>query len=86
MHLIIITPDKSVFEGEIQQVTLPGSSGSFQVLRGHAPIVSILDKGQISYKDEAKEHVLAIEGGVVEVRDNRVVVLVQGVVFARVAV
>ena len=73
---MIITPEKSVFDGEIQRVTLPGSAGSFQVLRDHAPIVSILEKGQIFYKDAIKEHVLAIEGGFVEVHDNRIVVLV----------
>lgn len=77
MHLTIITPDKQVFDGEVQRVTLPGSAGNFQVLRDHAPIVSILEKGRILYKDEAREHVLAIEEGLVEVRDNRIVILVE---------
>ena len=73
---MIIAPDKLIFDGEIEQVTLSGSAGSFQVLRDHAPIVSILEKGRLFYKDETKEHVLAIEGGLVEARDNRIVVLV----------
>ncbi|MEM7382848.1 MAG: ATP synthase F1 subunit epsilon [Bacteroidota bacterium] len=74
---MILTPDKSVFDGEIQRIMLPGSAGNFQVLSNHAPIVSILEKGRILYRDANREHVLAIEGGVVEVRDNKIVVLIR---------
>jgi len=77
MHLTILTPDKSVFEGTVEKVTLPGDKGSFQVLRDHAPIVSTLRKGKIFYKDKVKDHALGIEEGLVEIRNNVITVLVE---------
>jgi F-type H+-transporting ATPase subunit epsilon len=76
IHLTITTPDKQFFEGRVQRVTLPGSAGSFQVLRDHAPLVSILQKGTIFYGDESQEHTLPIEEGLVEVSNNSITVLV----------
>jgi len=76
MHLTILTPDKKVFEGSVQKVTFPGSAGSFQVLKDHAPLVSMLQKGAILYGDGRQEHVLAIEEGLVEVLNNSITVLV----------
>ena len=77
MHLTIIAPDKKVFEGAVQKVTLPGSAGAFQVLKGHAAMVSTLKKGSILYKDEIRDYVLTTEGGLVEVCNNNVTVLVE---------
>jgi F-type H+-transporting ATPase subunit epsilon len=76
MHLIILTPDQKVFEGSIQKATFPGSAGSFQVLKDHAPLVSTLQKGAILYGGERQEHVLAIEKGLVEVLNNIITVLI----------
>lgn len=76
MHLIIITPDKKIFEGSVYQVTFPGNEGTFQVLKNHAPLVSVLQKGAIRYVSEKKEHTLVIEGGLVEVLNNIITVLV----------
>ena len=76
MHLTIITPDKKVFEGNVQKVTFPGSGGSFQVLKNHAPLVSTLQKGAIRYGNEKQEDALAIEEGFVEVLNNTITVLV----------
>ncbi|MEM7055921.1 MAG: F0F1 ATP synthase subunit epsilon, partial [Bacteroidota bacterium] len=56
MHLTIITPDKKIFEGTVQKVTLPGSSGTFQVLKDHAAILSILNKGPLFYQDEIRDY------------------------------
>lgn len=79
MHLEIITPDKKVFEGEVNIVTFPGSDGSFQVLNNHAPLVSLLKDGVIEYKTSDKDATqVAITGGVVEVLKNKVVVLADG--------
>ena len=49
MHLEIITPENTVFEGEVSSATFPGSNGSFQVLNNHAPIISSLGKGSVSF-------------------------------------
>ena len=80
MFLEIITPDRHVFDGEVTSATFPGSSGSFQVLRNHAPIISALDKGEVSYRTDDGEHSLTIEGGVVEVLNNKITVLVERVI------
>jgi F-type H+-transporting ATPase subunit epsilon len=78
MYLEIITPDKKVFEGEVNLVQLPGSKGSFTILKNHAPIISTLDKGIIRVVDvSGKEHLFNVSGGVVENLANKVVVLVE---------
>ena len=47
MHLEIITPETKIFSGEVEAVQLPGLDGLFQVLKGHAPIISALGKGKV---------------------------------------
>jgi F-type H+-transporting ATPase subunit epsilon len=79
MFLEIITPDRHVFDGEVTSATFPGSSGSFQVLHNHAPIISALDKGKVAYRTDDGEHTLTVEGGVVEVLNNKITVLVEKV-------
>jgi F-type H+-transporting ATPase subunit epsilon len=75
MNLEIITPDRKVFSGEVEIVTLPGSDGSFQVLKDHAAIVSTLGKGVL----KADKQEFTIDGGVVEVLNNKVLVLAEAV-------
>ncbi len=75
MHLTILTPTKKIFEGDVQKITFPGSEGPFQVLKDHAPLASMLQKGTILYEDEHRKHILAIEEGWVEVSHNRMMVL-----------
>jgi F-type H+-transporting ATPase subunit epsilon len=76
MHLTILTPDKKFFEGSVQKVTFPGSIGPFQVLKNHAPLVSTLQRGTIFYGGKGQEYRLAVEGGLVEVLNNSITVLV----------
>lgn len=76
MDLEIITPEKKIFEGEIDSIKVPGSSGSFTVLRNHAPIVSTLEAGEITLVTKSAETKnFKVSGGVIEVHDNKVVVL-----------
>ncbi len=80
MHLEVITPDKKVFEGEVDITTLPGSDGSFQILNNHAPLVSSLGKGRLHYRTKDGEDVEhQIDGGVVEVLSNEVIVLAEAI-------
>ncbi|SKC19340.1 ATP synthase F1 subunit epsilon [Dyadobacter psychrophilus] len=79
MHLEIITPDKKVFAGEANAVTLPGSEGQFQVLNRHAPLVSTLGKGDVVVDTGAAKQTYLIDGGVVEVLNNKVLVLAEAV-------
>ena len=80
MYLEIVTPEKKVFEGEVISVTFPGTDGSFQVLNNHAPLLSSLKKGTIVYRDKKNEYDVMVDGGVVEVLNNKVVVLAEAIV------
>jgi F-type H+-transporting ATPase subunit epsilon len=79
MTLEILTPDKKVFEGEVTAVTVPGTMGSFQILKDHAPIISTLEDGPVIIKNKTDEQTFIIKGGVVEVLKNKIVVLAEGV-------
>jgi F-type H+-transporting ATPase subunit epsilon len=80
MYLEIVTPDQKVFEGEVLSATFPGTDGSFQILNHHAPLLSTLKKGTIIYKDKKSEYEVTVDGGVVEVLNNKVIVLAESVV------
>ncbi|MVM29759.1 ATP synthase F1 subunit epsilon [Spirosoma sp. HMF4905] len=80
MTLDIITPDRKVFSGEASAVTFPGSEGQFQVLNNHAPLVSTLDKGKLIVQTTSGEQTFIVDGGVVEVLQNKVLVLAESVV------
>lgn len=81
MHLEIITPEKKVFEGEVSIATFPGADGSFQVMKDHAPLVSLLKDGQVIYKTSDSTEQVTITGGVVEVLKNNVIVLADGITY-----
>jgi len=92
MTLNIISPEATLFSGEVTAVTLPGVDGSFQILNHHAPIVSILKAGDVKIqangfhftkevaarfvKVDDKTYTLAIASGTIEMNDNKVIVLV----------
>ena len=72
LHLSIVSPEKSIFDGDVKIVTLPGMIGSFSILPGHAPIVSSLKAGTLSYTTmEGEEHTMDIQGGFVEMSEAR---------------
>lgn len=78
MLIEIISPDKKLFAGEAKVVQLPGSNGSFELLNNHAPIVSTLSRGKIRIVTEAnKELSFDIGGGVLEMNDNKVIILAE---------
>nr|WP_193782424.1 ATP synthase F1 subunit epsilon [Nitritalea halalkaliphila] len=79
MQLEIVTPDKKIFEGQVTEATFPGANGSFQVLQNHAAIVSALAKGVVAYSGPAGKASMVVDGGVVEVKDNKIVLLVEKV-------
>jgi len=78
MNLEIITPDKSIFTGEVSLVQLPGIDGSFEILNNHAPLISVLKKGKIKIKDDmGQEQFFEVNGGVIEVLKNKVLILAE---------
>ena len=80
MNLEIVTPDSKVYEGEITSIALPGIDGSFQILNNHAPIVSALGTGKMTVVDtESKTQEYTISGGVVEMNNNKVIVLAESI-------
>jgi F-type H+-transporting ATPase subunit epsilon len=80
MLLEIITPDKKVYEGEVKSVKLPGSGGSFGVMNNHSPLISTLDKGTIKIIDDEKNTLFfEVNGGLVEVINNKIIVLAESV-------
>lgn len=76
MKLEIISSEKVLFSGEVRRVTLPGTVGQFTVLDHHASLLSTLQAGNIVYELNGTEESMPIEGGLVEVNDNRVAVCI----------
>ena len=76
MKLEIISPEKTLFSGEVELVTLPGTAGKFTILNNHAPIISSLAAGMMVYRANGLDNELEIEGGVVELRNNSVTVCI----------
>lgn len=70
MTLKIISAEKIEFEGNVDQVTLPGALGSFQILNNHAALVSSLVPGTMSYVEGDNTTTQEIKGGIVDVKDN----------------
>ena len=80
MLLEIITPDKRIYSGEVKLVQLPGTLGSFEIIKNHAPIISTLDKGKIKVIEESgKTLFFEVDGGVVENKDNKIIVLIESI-------
>jgi F-type H+-transporting ATPase subunit epsilon len=91
MYLEIVSPEATLFAGEITSVTVPGINGEFQMLANHAPIVSLLQKGEIKIQGNAIKITeaneanfskitatasnLYISSGTVEMKDNKIIVL-----------
>ncbi len=79
MKLQILTPDKAVFDGEVESILVPGASGPFQILKDHAPILSSLVPGELRIKVEHKESFYHVAGGFLEFHNNLAVVLAEAV-------
>ena len=90
MELQIVSPEAELFSGEVESVTIPGKSGSFQILDNHAPIVSTLVSGSVIIKgnlklnkdqkekfiQEGSQTILQIQSGTIELNANKVILLV----------
>ena len=77
MKLEIVSPEKIVYSGQAELVTLPGLSGSFTILDRHAPIISALKKGVVSYSVNGKNEEIITDGGFVEVKKNNASVCIE---------
>lgn len=75
LHLEVITPERKVYEDDVDMVIAPGSEGYLGILPRHAPLLTALGPGEFRVKKGGVEEVLAVFGGFMDVRPDRVVVL-----------
>jgi F-type H+-transporting ATPase subunit epsilon len=89
MRLEIVSPEATLFSGDVTSVTLPGMMGEFELLNNHAPVISLLKEGNVKingnitleedveqlFKKSDQGFWLAITSGTLEVKDNKVIVL-----------
>ena len=80
--LKVLTPEGSVLEGDVSEVTLPGSEGELGVLPAHAALLTKIIPGALAYRAPDGQGTIAVGRGVAEVRDDRVIVLVERAVPA----
>lgn len=77
LTMTIATPEGIIFEGRVESVKFPGASGAFMVLPRHAPLISALTSGVLTYIQEGKSMEVAIQGGFVEVNKDVISVCVE---------
>ncbi len=77
LDLRIVSPEKIEYKGCVEQVTVPGTGGEFEILQNHAPIISSLESGCITYRDSEGVHSVDISRGFVEVQKNKVNICVE---------
>lgn len=77
LKLSIVTPEKQLVVDEVDQVNAPGTEGDLGILYDHAPILTNLRSGQLSYEKDGETVALVVSGGYLEVTDNRVTVLAE---------
>ena len=81
-QLSIVTPDRVFYEGEISSLTAPGVAGYVGVLTGHAPLLTPLATGKLTFRDASgKTFIAALSGGFLEVSKKRVIILADSIEF-----
>ena len=78
MRLIILQPNRTIFNGDVKSVTLPGKNGQFTLLTRHAPLISTLEKGVIKYRIAKNKtyEALSINGGFAKVKQDLITVCI----------
>ncbi|MDD4921207.1 MAG: F0F1 ATP synthase subunit epsilon [Bacteroidales bacterium] len=80
MRLVLSSPAKTLFDGEIDSVTIPGTKGLFTVLPHHAPLITTIDKGTVTYKVGEMENNIQVADGFAEVKSNVVSICIEKVI------
>ncbi len=78
-NIEIVSPVKMVYSGEVNSVSIPGTSGSFQVLQNHAPLISTFSVGKIKIEKDSEIIEFSTSGGVFEVKSNKAIVLAESI-------
>ena len=79
INLEIITPEKIIYKDSVDSITIPGTKGMFQVLKDHAPLMSTIEIGVITFKKNDESKYLTTAGGTIEVLNNNVLILADSV-------
>ncbi len=80
LYLEIVTPDKIVYDGYVGLIQVPGDSGTFTILKHHAPIIASLGVGEIRVIGKTgSEDMFKCNGGVLECQNNKVTILISGI-------
>ncbi|MBP8849606.1 MAG: F0F1 ATP synthase subunit epsilon [Breznakibacter sp.] len=78
LYLDVITPEKTLYSAPVMLVTIPGANGAFTILQQHAPIISILSQGEVRLVgQDGVERNFSCQNGVVECKNDKVVVLIE---------
>ena len=77
--LSILTPEKSVFEGRVEYVQVPGTEGYLGVLAHHAALVTGMQEGDLTVRQNGRDTVYRVNGGFFEVSKNRATVLADAI-------
>lgn len=77
IHLDLVTPERKVLSVETDEVVAPGGTGLFGVRAGHAPFLTLVVPGELSFKTDGQTRRYAVGGGFVEVADDKVIVLAE---------
>jgi F-type H+-transporting ATPase subunit epsilon len=77
IHLSVVTPEREVVSGEVDELTAPGWDGEFGVLPGHAPFLSLIRSGDLTYRIGEESHAIAVGFGFVEVLPHKVTVMIE---------
>ena len=77
IELEIVTPEKQVVHTQVEEIQIPGKAGYLGVLPGHAPLITELAVGEISYRSGGKTTLLAVAWGFAEVLPNKVTILAE---------
>ena len=77
LKLEMVTPHKLVLSEEVDEIAAPGAIGEFGVLPGHTPMLTTLEVGELTYKQDGQTKSVAVNWGYVEVEDDKVTVLVE---------
>jgi F-type H+-transporting ATPase subunit epsilon len=82
LHFSLVSPERELFSGAVDQVDAPGSEGDFGVLAGHAPFMTALKEGQIRVYDGGRVTVFEVRGGFADVTPEGLTVLAEHAVEA----
>ena len=75
LHVVVISPEQTIFDGEAESVVAPAWDGELGILRGHAPLMALLGEGDLRVRSGGRTEHFHVEGGFLQVVDNVVTVL-----------